>query len=341
MGLEMAPSFSEGRPKGKLSDDNALNLDRRPFVASDRKLFAYATGKKSGKLLDEDAARAKLTEFLGATDSDPANVESLIARFDDPAAVELVSDPSLRAAVLMLGAVHPWELVLPAVFDGKNPDGVPLRIVFIPMRDSAPAARLSDRDGDDDVPALAINSLLIGESPQLLASVIVEAVLLHDDDLLKEEAIAAAAFGTLAWADIMNLDPGVAAGRTWGVLQRNQYLLALLNTGANDGQIGILANQGDVDDILPGVFADAPTFADFINARPWGIRFTRRGELVAPNIFGNLLTAAGVTPTKGVRDKVTYGDATLADLDSAIAWFLPPEKVHAIATTLKLGTALK
>ena len=314
---------------------------RRPFVASDKKLFAYSSGKKTGKPLDQEAARAKLTEFLTLTDADPATIEALIARFDDPATIDLVPEPSLRAAVLMLGALKPWDAVLPAVFEGKNPDGASLRIYFQPMRDSSPAARLSNRDGDDDEPALVINGLLTGESPQVLASVIVEAVLLHDDALLKEEAIAAAALGTLAWADIITVDPGIAAGRTWGVLQRNQYLLALLNTDSEDGDIGLLAAHGEVEDILPGVYADATTFATFIDARPWGTRFIRHGELVAPNIFGSFLSAAGVTPTTGTRNKLTYGDATLANLDAAVGWYLPPEEAHAIAKTLKLGTALE
>jgi hypothetical protein len=208
------------------------------------------------------------------------------------------------------------------------------------MRDSAPAARLSNRDDDDDVPAIAVNGLLAGEAPQLLAAAIVEGVLLHDDDrLLKEEAIAAAALGTLAWADLIAITPEIAGARTWGVVQRNQYLLALLNTSGVEGEIGILAQHDEVEDVLPGVYTDSATFADFVDTRPWGIRFTRHGELVAPNIFGRLLLAAGVTASKGTRDKVTYGDATLADLDTAVGWFLPPEKVHAIATTLKLGTA--
>jgi hypothetical protein len=226
------------------------------------------------------------------------------------------------------------------VLDGKNPDGAPLRILYEPMRDSAPAARRSDRDGKAD-PAILINSLLVGEPPQVLASIIVEALLLHDDRLVKVEAIAAATLGTLAWARIVETDPAAAAGRTWGVLQRNQYLLALLNTNALEGELGILGDDERIADVLPGVYADAPTFADYIDMRPWGSRFNRYSELVAPNLFSRLLRAVGIEPRASTGGKITYGEATLSDLDEAVSRFLGPEDLLAVANALKLRTAIK
>lgn len=339
LGLDMTTSFSEGKPKDKLSSDPDAAVAARPLMPEDRKFFSNTGTKKNGKSLSEQDGKEALKSALNARSADQTTIDAMLAKYDDEAVIELISDPSLRAATLLLGDWKPWDAVHSVIFDGTGIDGVPLHVMFAPMRDSAPAARQTDWDGDGTIPAILVNSLLIGNSPELLASVIVEAVFLHDDTLLKEEAIAAATFGALAWADLVTVNPKVAQARTWGVVSRNNYLLALLNTSGQDGLIGILADNPEIEDVLPGVYADPTTFAGYIDSQPWGLRFDRNSELEAPAVFAEMLTGVGIEPSTGVGGVVAYGEETLIDLDAAVSRMMTPEKVLAVAKALGLGIA--
>jgi hypothetical protein len=142
------------------------------------------------------------------------------------------------------------------------------------------------------------------------------------------------------WADMVVIvpdgaRPSLGRGATQSIRTRDAR-----HRGA-DGTIGILAQYGDPEDIMPGVHTHSTTFAGQIAPRPWGVRTTRHGELVAPTIFECLLLATGVTTSTGTRDKVTYADATHSNLDVAVGWFLPPENMDAIAAMTRLGLAIE
>jgi hypothetical protein len=346
LGLHMTVEVRE--ETGRLS--SKLSLDSRPFAPRDETLFDPSGGKRTGKALTEEAARKELSAFLTKSKLTPEASSALLARYDGAATKELIPDPSLRAATMMLGALKPWTLALGVIFDGNNPDGEPLHVLFAGLRNSAPAARQSDTDRDGTQPAILINSLLLGESPALLASAIVEGTLLHDDTLTNHEAVAAALMGTLAYGEVVQVDPSVAKAKTWGVMVRNRDLLALLNSTSwpgdvdspeNADSIGFLSASNQADDILPGLYADADSFADYVETSPQAARFDRHSDLEAPPVFAEYLAFAGIEPTSRFRGKILLSDQTMSDVDAALGGLISPEDALTLAKTLKLGVAMR
>lgn len=347
LGLEMTVGVQEAGADVHLATGDALSLKKRPFIPSNLKLFDQDRGKRAGKPLDESGGRAALERSLVRRGTAATLRDGLLTRYDDPATRDLIPDPSLRAAALLLGAAKPWDATLGVVFDGQNPDQVPLHVEFAPLRNSAPAARRSDR-GDGVPPAILVNSLLVGEPPELLASVIVEGSLLHDDTLTQNEALAASLLGTLSYGAWVATDPDLPRARTWGVINRNRDLLALLNstafpggtkTPSNADLIGFFSPADGAGDILPGLYTDATSFAGYVATKPQATRYDRHSELEAPSVFVKYLDFAGIKPTSTFRDTVTFSKATMGDLDAGLAAFLSSNGALVLARTLDLGIA--
>jgi hypothetical protein len=343
LGLQMTTEIHEGSG-GQIGTE--LSLEARPFVPRDGALFDHTRAKKTGKSLSENAGREALSDFLDKTEVAPETNAALLVRYEDAATIELIPDPSLRAATLMLGALKPWDLALGVIFDANNADGEPLRVLFADLRNSAPAAHQSDTDGDGTPAAILINGLLIGEPPALLASSIVEGTLLHDDTWTNQEAIAAALMGTLAYGDFVAIDPSLVKAKHWGVMNRNRDLLALLNSTtwpgddealANADSIGFLGASNAADDILPGLYADAESFADYVETTPQASRFDNTSDLEAPAVFADYLAYAGIEPTNRFRGKILLSDQTMTEIDAALGNFLTPDDALTLAKTLKLG----
>lgn len=344
LGLQMTTAVHEETGSGRLS--SKLSLTGRPFAPRDPALFDLSGGKRTGKTLGEAVGREVLDTFLGRAKLAPDARSALLTRYDDPQTAALIPDPSLRAATLMLGALKPWDLALGVIFDGDNADGVPLQVQFAGLRNSAPAAHRSDTDNDGTPPAILINSLLFGESPELLAAAIVEGTLLHDDTWTSREAVAAALMGTLAYAAVVDVDPALVKTPTWGVMTRNRSLLALLNSAAwpseadqpeNADSIGFLSAPNEAGDILPGLYADATSFADYVETSPLAARFDRYSDLEAPPVFAEYLAFAGIDPTSKFRDAVLLSEETMSEIDAQLGGFLRPDDALGLAKTLKLG----
>jgi hypothetical protein len=346
LGLQMTIGVHEESAEGKLG--SKLSLEDRPFVPRDLSLFDQRGAKRPGKPLTEEGSRKALEGFLAKSQLAADTRQALLARYDDPATAQLIADPSLRAATLMLGAVKPWDLALGVILDGNNPEGVPLQVLFADLRSSAPADHQSDTEGDGTPPAILVNSLLVGEPPELLASVIVEGTLLHDDTRTDQEAIAAALMGTLAYGDIVAVDPALVKAKTWGVMNRNRDTLALLNSAAfagdpktpsNADSIGFLSAPNAADDILPGLYADATSFAEYEETMPVASRYDRISDLESPPVFTAYLDFAGIEPTSRFRGIITFSEETMAEVDAGLGGFLTRDEVLAVGKTLKLGVA--
>jgi hypothetical protein len=193
--------------------------------------------------------------------------------------------------------------------------------------------------------AILLNRDLAGEPLPVIASYVVEGTLLPavaDRPLDPDRAVAITLLGTLAYADLVIAAPEVAAGQTIGTVTRNRELLALLNSsGGGNGEgaaaIGFLAAPAGVDDVLPGLYADAPSFAAFVRPRgpardvgkPW-----RDEDTLA---FRAYLSAAAATGE--AREGSAGGGGTLAELEPAITPLLTIEEIVALAAALDLGVA--
>lgn len=341
LGLAMTDAVRERTATGRVSAN--LSLAKRPFLPRDARYFDLRGGKRLGKSLTEAEGKAALAAALDRSKLAPARRAELLAAFDAPTTANQVPDPALRAATLMLAAWEPWSAAIPVIFDGDNPDGVPLRVEFADLRHSAPADR---RPGATGAPAILINSLLIGEPPEMLASAIVEGTLLHDDTWTDHEAVAAALMGTLCYADLLLADPALAKSRTWGVMTRNRDLLALLNSAAwpsdqqalaNADSLGFLSAPQGTDDVLLGLYADARSFADYIETMPHAARFDRHADLEAPPVFEHYLASVNISPERRFRNLVLFDEETLATVDAQLGAFISPDEALTLAKTLRLG----
>ena len=357
LGLDIAGPVTEGVVAGPLATGTDDALAMRPFVPQEIASFAPGGAEFSTARLTEDEGRIALSSSFRRRDVPDGARTRILADYDDPAIRERIPDPALRVATLMLGAWSPWDVTRGVVLSGANPSGLPLAVRFASLPLDRPVAQVGA--GADTGPAIVISDALRGEDPALLASYVVEGTLLRaTDDETDEnrpttgnERLTAALLGTLAYADMVGLDPDLAAANTGGVLARNTDLLALLNSTAffdeipaNADRLGFLAAPAGVSDILPGLYADAESFAAYVAAPDdddsAGTTIDG-GSADDQNILPSLsryLTFAGVGDGSG-NDPLS-SDNYIAGLDAHMDRFLVPEEVLALARALRLGAAI-
>ena len=180
----------------------------------------------------------------------------------------------------------------------------------------------------------------------MLAAALVEAAVLPagagDGPPTADAATVAALAGTLAYADLVDRDPALAAAGTPATLARNQDLLALLNSVPGADAVPTargLAAAPDGDDVLPGLHQDPASFADHIRSgsRANG-REASRAAVVASPVLADALARAGV-PLRATDARAPTGRDTLAALDARLDALLPAASVLRLAEALALGVA--
>ncbi|HET9662542.1 MAG TPA: hypothetical protein VFP05_19595 [Thermomicrobiales bacterium] len=300
------------------------NLIDRPYLPAHGALFDLRAMNPGVKPMDEEFARAALREGLLRTGLSSIDVTAAVASFDDPAIRELVSDPTLRAGLLLLHRNERWASILASVIDGANGDGVPVHIAFRDLPDAVPAAWESQ--GWKGAPAIWIDSMLLGERPELLAAAIAEGALLESADRSPAQTIIAAALSTVLWADLVTTDPTLPSSATWGVITRNRDLLALLNAQPFDpgtpagNRIGLRLATGD-GDVLPGLLMDPGSFVDYILESPRAVADHPPDSGSAPSALTELLRRAGID--RGTAQPARIDDELLAQIDLDFFRLLP------------------
>ena len=352
--LNIVAGVTEVAAVAPLPDDPALALAVRPFAATDAALLDPAAAAPTAPL-DESEARVALDAILVRQDVPASLRDDLRYRFDDPTLADHIPDPTLRAAALLLAVREPWDQALAAIVgDGDTPGPLPVAFASLPFGTLVARGRTSD----DGVYSLLVSEDLAGESPEVLASLLVEGLLLHerkaDGRTTRDQAVLANLLGALAYADFLIADPDLATRGTAGVIARNRDVFAILNSAAwqtppiddlanaeraNLGALGFLGAPAGVDDILPGLYADATSFADFVTSQPRADDYSRRTRLIAPSIVASFLAYVGVdlADLDGSVDGVpSFGDASSA-LDARLGAFVPPEEALDLARALRLG----
>jgi hypothetical protein len=194
-----------------------------------------------------------------------------------------------------------------------------------------------------------INRDLAGEAPALLASYVVQGTLLGAEwpDSSADEAVVAALFGTLAYGEFVALEPDLAAHQTTATIERNRDLLALLNSGprtdegaaVSTSSVGFLAAPAGVSDILPGLYADSASFAEYVTASLPVAEIGPRGAMAAPPVFAKYLRFAGIAPSPPQSDGFVFDRGTMRDLDLGLDAFLSASDALVLAEALGLGVA--
>lgn len=335
LGLDAIGDVAEGPVAVALPADPDAAFAARPFVPADASLFDPRLATVPTGSTGEAAARAILNRALDQARAPDARRATTLRRFADAGFRRLVPAPSLRAAALLLDGVEPWQHSLDAILRGST------RIIFDDLPYAVPVAR---RQTDNGSPVIVVNQELKNEQPALLASYLVEGTLLpvssahHPAD--PTETVAAALLGIMAYGDLVTHTPGLTVTATPATIDRNRDVLALLNsTGRGEARerFGFLGTSAGIDDLLPGLYADATSFSGYLDEER---RLTDRSDVTSrftgSPLWDGYLAVAGITRDPGHQRS---GDETLSLLDSHLAALLPPDEVDAIARSLDLGVA--
>ena len=201
----------------------------------------------------------------------------------------------------------------------------------------------ADTDAGQPDAAILLNRDLAGEPLVVIASYLVEGTLLPTADngpIDPDRAVAAALLGTLAYADLLATAPDDAVANTRGVATRNRELLALLNSSALAGgtggasPIGFRSAPPGVTDVLPGLYVDAPSFADYVRPSGPAPVDERRWQDEDTLAFRAYLAPANHVGEPRIR---SAGTTTLGEIEPAVAAFLSPDQIVELAGTLQLG----
>lgn len=320
-------------------DPSLDNVTDRPYLPTDSSIFDLRSMLPTGVPMNEEFSRASLREALTRAGASPDVVSAAVASFDDPVVRELVSDPTLRAGLLLLRRDDRWSSIVASVIDGANDAGLPIHIAFRDLPNAVPA--VWESQGWKGAPVIWIDSMLQGERPELLATAIAEGALLESARQSNAQSIIAAALSTVLWADFVTTDASAASSPTWGTITRNRDLLALLNAQPFDPgtpratAIGLRLAAGNAE-VLPGLPMDPGSFVDYILNSPRTAAIDRPDSSSAPAALTELLRRSGID--QGSAPSTQIDDDLLAQVDLDFSRLLPNQQ--AVDTAIALGLTI-
>ncbi|TXG81534.1 MAG: hypothetical protein E6R14_07710 [Thermomicrobiales bacterium] len=338
LGLSLASGSATSPAPGDLAPSVDL-IAARPFLPSDPRKFDLRWMHATLDPIDAEFARAALRESLIDADIDTAMIGEVVAQFDDRTVKTFVPDPGLRAGLLMLYRSPDWGPLLDSALTGENDRRAPVRIAFRDLPLAVPA--VWESAGWAESPVVWVNSMLIGERPELLATAIAEGLLLESNEPCAAQAVIAAALSSILWADFVTADPSVADSATWGAITRNRDLFALLNSQPFDPgtpqstEFGLRLAAGSYGDVLPGLPVSAGSFESYIVHSPRVSTSAAEHTSTSPPVLTTFLRRSGLEFSTLAGAK-TIDDELLASLDLEFARLLPVDAGMNAAASLGL-----
>ena len=258
---------------------------------------------------DPVAMREALAAALDRRRVDGVTRKRALDRYDSlPAAV--TPSPKLRAAFAGLTGTFA-EPAIDAVFTPNNCTGKPAaRVVFQPPPDAPDLiARVTFTRGGQRI--ISINPSAEGERLEHLMPILAhEAVHCDNEDGLSEE-VAATAFDTFLYLQLVAADPGLATAGTTLSREMNIDAIAMLNSGRRlPESVGVLPSAG-VSRVLPNTTVKFGSFAELVSAAYPAIDSVQSpAEPLADAYVSNLLGPSGMAP--GSAFNLRYLDELLA-----------------------------
>lgn len=289
------------------ADRKALTILRQPpFAPEDARLF---TPQTYGAPASEPAAppkkpvtEASLEKLLRKTLSkrfrgDRQRVAGDLALFRDPELAQIVPDPRLRAALVLLDGTA-GESAIAAVRGG-----VYRTVQFGQLAMERGIAQVRPVAGDPAGWEIVFNERYEHEDPRLHAQIMAHEAFHQDDRDPPNEELIAAAMDTLVHAQFVAEVPRIAAAPTELTRRLNTALTARLNSRDDQGSLRVLTSQGNV---WPG---SALPLANYGEIRP-------PGDGTPGDSVGNAHLDAALSRITGqVVSGATFSDATLTLLD--------------------------
>ena len=283
-----------------------------------------------------DEAELELDRLLVANGITATERSALIDQFNDPSLVDRVPDPGLRAALLLLSTVSPWQDLARSLLEDNGVD-----IDMATLSIAVPAIQQSGADGSQDI---VVNERLAQESLPVLAAALVEASLLESQRLSASDVSSAVSMATLAYADLILLDPDSASSRTWGSISRNLDLLALLNSATflpgqatvSGAKPGLAGSTSGSFDVLPGLIQDSRSFLEFTLSGSRQNLIGTEQFSVASDLFLDISVQTGITGSEAAGPEVV-SSRTITAIDQHLDAFLAPDDVSTLIEMLDLN----
>jgi len=183
-------------------------------------------------------------------------------------------------------------------------------------------------------------------TPSNTAAAVLEGVLLEEERRSPNGAVVAALMSTLAYADLVSLNPAVVSSPTWGAICRNTDLLALVNsaqwtpgpTTTSESTAGFLAPANGASDVLPGLINDATSFQSHVLESPRLEGAENMSVAFASELLVRLAGISGIPIDSGPAGPV-INEATLSQLDASVGDFLTASELQTLVGALSLGAA--
>ncbi len=310
----------------------------RPFILDwgTNPAFAWDTGNLTP--LDELSARGELDRFLRMRDVNATDVAAALTLYDNISTQAIIQSPSLRAALLMLYAWDPYQVVVDSILFGENDTTQPFASVGFAHMAYPNAVATIGLDYGFSPPRyrLSISAAFAAEPPLQLAPALIHESLHGDGVNSAEEELVANILDTIAYAELLLVDSSSALSRTQLTVYNNMQLYALLNSmGARGaGHLGIVTSVSG--DVFVG-----PGLADF-NAH------SLRASIMQDEFYRSLSAGGSAAPGTTLRlverftgissrtGDVMYNEQLLALIDLGVGRVLPPQSVHTLAMALGL-----
>lgn len=201
--------------------------------------------------------RNDLSEFLVAgLGADAPEVAATLALFDDPAIVERVPDPLLRAAFVVLNVTVSAPLIdsfLTSDAYGGKLDWVETGLAFAE----------SSEPGPDGKQRVGVSERYRYEHFTAIAPNIVHAMLHHDETFSYSEDVIVLAIATVSYLQLVDMQPAIAYQGTELSRFNNTFAMALLNSHkVGSADIKLIVPGGT--SVLPGSQDDAADFWSMI-----------------------------------------------------------------------------
>ena len=278
---------------------------------------------------DLDVQREALRDHLLARGANAEAIALATARFDAlPEAI--IPSPKLRAAVAALTGTFA-EPAHDYLVSDQNCTGEPASLVAFQPPPGRPELLARSTRADDGRLVISINPRLIGERIEHLMPVLAhEAIHCDDVDGLFEE-VAATAFDTLLYIELLVKFPELPFTGTELARELNIDALAMLNSGRLIPESGGVLPSAGLGPALPGSDTDYRSFADLVAAS-----YSR----VSPNDSPAETIAVAYAGALAARTGMALDDPfNLVYLDELIARSFSADMLISLLETLGLEPA--
>lgn len=259
---------------------------------------------------DRDAAsvRAQLEAHLAQRGSSAETNRSALALYDGiPAST--VPGPKARAALAALTGTFA-EPAIGALLRGENCGGVAVSLVVFAQPPDFPNLLARVTTGADGRRTVSISPALESERFELLMPILAHEAIHCDSYDGKFEEVAATAFDTFFYLNLLAIDGSLATGKTKLARDLAIDAVAMLNSGRRlPESVGVLQSTG-IKNALPGSNNQSASFAEFVAASyPEVVGNSSPDEPVA-NLYAQALAGVAGMPAGRAFD-LRYLDEVL------------------------------